>query len=176
MERGNKACTAASRSASRAPAGTRNPNPKGPNRLNAASEPRAAAHCAAIFGTAAPTMCRTATTGDEASATCTETGLTPATSAPGLASPLPHLHQDWAHRCHICTGTGLSRCAVQPLRGCPLRVQPMSTRRAPLLGAVGSDTLPCTQASIPLCSVRHSGMYCCCTSTTVPHHRAAPTA
>ena len=32
-------------------------------------------------------------------------GLTPATSAPGLTPPLPHLHQDWAHRCHICTGT-----------------------------------------------------------------------
>jgi hypothetical protein len=52
----------------------------------------------------------------------------PATSAPGLRSPLPHsapglgsplphlhrdlahryhiLHRDWAHRCHICTGTG----------------------------------------------------------------------
>ena len=25
---------------------------------------------------------------------------------PGLGSPLPHLRWDWAHPCHICTGTG----------------------------------------------------------------------
>ena len=30
------------------------------------------------------------------------------TSAPGLGSPLPHLHRDWARPCHICTGTGTS--------------------------------------------------------------------
>jgi hypothetical protein len=29
------------------------------------------------------------------------------TSAPGLGSPRPRLHQDQAHPCHICTGTGL---------------------------------------------------------------------
>jgi hypothetical protein len=29
-----------------------------------------------------------------------------ATSAPGLGPPLPHLHGDWAHRGHVCTGTG----------------------------------------------------------------------
>ena len=28
----------------------------------------------------------------------------------GLGAPLPHLHQDRAHRCHICTGTGAHRC------------------------------------------------------------------
>ncbi len=28
---------------------------------------------------------------------CAGTGPTPATSAPGLRSPLPHLHRDWAH-------------------------------------------------------------------------------
>ena len=37
--------------------------------------------------------------GHIAAAICTETGLTPATSAPGLGSPLPHLHRDWARRC-----------------------------------------------------------------------------
>ena len=31
-----------------------------------------------------------------------------ATSAPGLGSPQPHLHRDWAHPCHICTGAGLT--------------------------------------------------------------------
>jgi hypothetical protein len=37
---------------------------------------------------------------------CTGTRLTPATSATGLGSPLPHRHRDWAHRSHIDTGTG----------------------------------------------------------------------
>jgi hypothetical protein len=48
----------------------------------------------------------------------TETGLTPATSAPGLGSPLPHLQRDWgstlprlsrgwAYPCHICIRTAL---------------------------------------------------------------------
>jgi hypothetical protein len=35
----------------------------------------------------------------------TGTGLTAATSASGLDSPLPQLLQDWAHRGHICIGT-----------------------------------------------------------------------
>jgi hypothetical protein len=30
---------------------------------------------------------------------CAGTGLTPATSAPGPGSPLPHLRRDWAHPC-----------------------------------------------------------------------------
>ena len=39
----------------------------------------------------------------------TQPGLTPAVPAPlGPGSPLPHLHWDRAHRCHICTGTGLT--------------------------------------------------------------------
>jgi hypothetical protein len=25
-----------------------------------------------------------------------------------LFAPLPHWRRDWAHRCHICTGTGLT--------------------------------------------------------------------
>ena len=32
----------------------------------------------------------------------------PATSAPGLGSPRPHLHPDWAYPGHICTWTGLT--------------------------------------------------------------------
>jgi hypothetical protein len=65
---------------------------------------------------------------------CAGTELTAATSAPGLGSPLPHLHRDrahplphlrrdWAHplphlrrdgahRCHICAGTGLTPCHI----------------------------------------------------------------
>jgi hypothetical protein len=35
---------------------------------------------------------------------CTGTAPTPATSAPGLRSPLPHLQQDRARPSHICTG------------------------------------------------------------------------
>ncbi len=37
---------------------------------------------------------------------CAGTGLTPATSAPGLGSPRPHLRRDWAHPGHICARTG----------------------------------------------------------------------
>jgi hypothetical protein len=42
------------------------------------------------------------------------TGLAAATSAPGLGSPLPHLHQDWAHPCHIRAGTGLAPATSAP--------------------------------------------------------------
>jgi len=42
---------------------------------------------------------------------------------PGLGSPLPHLHRDWARPCHICTGTGLAPCHIctgtAPGRGSP---------------------------------------------------------
>ena len=31
-----------------------------------------------------------------------------ATRAPGVGSPLPHLHRDWARPCHICAGIGLA--------------------------------------------------------------------
>jgi hypothetical protein len=37
--------------------------------------------------------------------------------APGLGSPLPHLHRDWAHPCHICTGTGLTPATSAPALG-----------------------------------------------------------
>jgi hypothetical protein len=30
----------------------------------------------------------------------------------GLGSPLPHLHRDWAHPCHICTGLGSRLCDI----------------------------------------------------------------
>ena len=39
-------------------------------------------------------------------------GLTPATSAPGLGSTLPHLRRDWVHPCHICAGTRLTPCDI----------------------------------------------------------------
>jgi hypothetical protein len=34
------------------------------------------------------------------------------TSAPRMRSPLPHLRRDWAHRCHICNGTGLAAAYI----------------------------------------------------------------
>jgi hypothetical protein len=43
-----------------------------------------------------------------------------ATSAPGLGSPRPHLHRDWARPCHICTGTGLAPATSAPGLGSPL--------------------------------------------------------
>ena len=51
---------------------------------------------------------------------CAGTGLTPATSASGLGSPLPRLHRDWAHPAHIGTGTGLSPGTSAPGPGSPL--------------------------------------------------------
>jgi hypothetical protein len=41
-------------------------------------------------------------------------------SAPGLGSPLPHLHRDWARPCHICAGTGLAPATSAPGLGSPL--------------------------------------------------------
>jgi hypothetical protein len=63
-------------------------------------------------------------------------GLAPATSAPGLGSPRPHLHGDstsslhqhWAHPCHICTGTG----------------------HTPALAATGTGLTPATSAPLGL--------------------------
>jgi hypothetical protein len=45
---------------------------------------------------------------------CAGTGLTPATSAPGLSSPHPHLRREWAHPTHICAGTGLEEAPFKP--------------------------------------------------------------
>ncbi len=51
---------------------------------------------------------------------CAGTGLTPATSAPGLGSPPPHLRRDLAHPRHICAGTGLTLPTSAPrLRSSP---------------------------------------------------------
>ena len=36
-----------------------------------------------------------------------------------LGAPLPHLHRDWAHRCHICAGTGLGPATSAPGPGAP---------------------------------------------------------
>jgi acetyl-CoA synthetase len=51
-------------------------------------------------------------TGAHAFRICTDPGLTPLPSAPGLGSPLAHLHRDWAHPFHICTGIEPARCAA----------------------------------------------------------------
>ena len=39
---------------------------------------------------------------------CAETGRTPATSAPGLGAPLPHLRRNWAQQLPHLSGTGLA--------------------------------------------------------------------
>jgi hypothetical protein len=49
--------------------------------------------------------------------TCT---LTPATSAPGLGSPRPHLHRDSAHPAHTCSVTGHAPATSAPELGSPL--------------------------------------------------------
>ena len=74
---------------------------------------------------------------------CTGTGLTPATSAPGLGSPMPRLHRDWAQRCHICTGTGPH---LPRLLGSPLprlhRDWPTAATSAPGLGLRAARSAP----------------------------------
>jgi hypothetical protein len=62
---------------------------------------------------------------------CAGTGLTPATSAPGLGSPPPHLRRDWTHSGHICTRAGLA-----PAHICAGTSLTPATS-APRLGAVG---------------------------------------
>ena len=57
---------------------------------------------------------------------CAGTGLTPATSAPGLGSPLPHRHQGWAGlRSPSCT----SRPRRHPVLG--LGARPLAARHEP---------------------------------------------
>jgi hypothetical protein len=50
------------------------------------------------------------------------TAVRPATSAPGLGSPLPHLRRDCAHRFHICAATGLTPAASAPRLGSPCHI------------------------------------------------------
>ena len=61
-------------------------------------------------------------------------GLNAATSAPGPSSLLPHLRKDWAHCCHICTGTVLTRATSAPglvsLKQRPCGVGPSRERAA----------------------------------------------
>ncbi len=56
------------------------------------------------------------------SARCSAPGMgwPPATAAPGLRSPPPHLHRDWAQRCHVCTGTGFAAATSALGLGSPL--------------------------------------------------------
>ncbi len=60
---------------------------------------------------------------------CTGIGPSPATSAPGLGPLLPHLHRDWARRCHICAGIGLISCQICAGTG------PIPATSAPGLGS-----------------------------------------
>ncbi len=55
------------------------------------------------------------------------------TSAPGLGSPRPHLHRNWAHPSHICTGTGLALPTSAPGLGSPaIHAADRSGRRSAL--------------------------------------------
>jgi hypothetical protein len=104
-----------------------------------------------------------------------------ATFVPGPGSPLPHLHRDRAHRCHICIGTGLTATTSALGPGSPLPhlhrdwvhkspraifiVRPLFPNIWPHL----VHNVQCTHVShnrrrTAACSVthfRHVG-YCCC--------------
>jgi hypothetical protein len=66
---------------------------------------------------------------------CAGTGLSPATSAPGLGSLLRHLHRDWAHPCHICAGTGLVGDRWQRTPHVPPRRTPHGPPASPRRGS-----------------------------------------
>jgi hypothetical protein len=70
-------------------------------------------------------------------------GLKPPTSAPGLGSPLSHLHEDCAHACHICTGLAKRK---GPTRLTPMQACVLTTPRSALetdgeaAGQLSADT------------------------------------
>jgi hypothetical protein len=72
---------------------------------------------------------------------CTGTRLAPATSAPGLGSPPPHLHPDLARPRHICTGTRLAPATSAPGLGSPPPHLPGTA-----LAAHGQPELPDTDS------------------------------
>jgi hypothetical protein len=90
---------------------------------------------------------------------CTGTGLTPATSAPGLGSPLPHLHRDRANPCHICTETALAPATSAPGLGEPL----------PLLCTGTGRPGTCTRTPRPLVPVLHTVL--CFADCLLPRQR-----
>ena len=61
---------------------------------------------------------------------CSEAERAAPASAPGLGSPLPHLHRDWAHPSHICTGTGLTPPTSAPGLGSSAHRRPGPAVRA----------------------------------------------
>ncbi len=67
-------------------------------------------------------------------------GSRPATSAQGLGSPLPHLHRDWAHPCHVCAGTWLTPCHI--CTRTPATSAPGLSPTLPHLHCDGADALP----------------------------------
>jgi hypothetical protein len=101
---------------------------------------------------------------------CTGTGPTPATSTPGLGSPLTHLHRDWAHPSHICTGTWLTPHASAPCRAHRLLAVCAVLRRSqPRPGGL----TPCSSAlglGPPLSDLHLD--WACASHTSVPGRRS----
>jgi hypothetical protein len=77
---------------------------------------------------------------------CVTCATIPATSAPGLGPPLPHLLGDWAHPCHICTRTG-QRSACLPWATCSSPARAVLCRRTPVAaGTAHRRTVPIFRA------------------------------
>ena len=94
-------------------------------------------------------------------------GSPAAASAPALGSPLPHLHRDWAHPCHVCTGTGLTTAAFERWTA------PNAPTSAPGLGRSMWATTPCMVSSISVpCS---SAGPRCQPTPLIPPHPSRPT-
>jgi hypothetical protein len=114
---------------------------------------------------------------------CTGAGRAAATSAPGLGSPLPHLHRDWAHppalphlhrlrpdrahAAHICAGTRFRVGPVALLRrqsflfglcnvsGAGLQYHPVGLKHEPLF----SPFIPLFSTFIPLSYIHTAILY-----------------
>ena len=106
-------------------------------------------------------------------------GLTRATSAPELGSPLPHLHQNWAPPCHICTrdwarpcdictGTGLAGSCRQQ-RACEAPSAPVPATAS----SARSTSRAVAAASCSRASAAASSATCRCTRTHTNTHTHA---
>ncbi len=67
------------------------------------------------------------------------------TSAPGQGSPLPHLHQERAHSCHICAGSGLAPATSSPGVGPPLPASTPELGLSPAHPHLRRDSGPTTR-------------------------------
>jgi hypothetical protein len=120
--------------------------------------------------------CDTAAPGSPLPTPAPGLALTRGTSAPELGPPCPHLHRDWVHLCHICTGTGLAPPTSAPGPGSPLP-QLHRDRAHPSHISTGAGLTPPTPGpGLPcwVCTVTGSAHRHVCAGTVAHHSTSAP--